>query len=266
MKNDLSLRRAAMAPAVRRDLARYAKHAPVDYDVDRGLERLTASLAVAAAAGSGSASAATGLKALAAKAIALPALQTLPALKVLAVCLVVGTAGTVAAVHASREEPPPVVAAAVTPARSPVPKEPPLHVAPPAPAEPATPPPAAPAPVVEHSEHRGPARVAPSLRAERRPERKDDARDLLLREEMSALVHLRELASRDPAAAVALAAEDDARYGRDDLYGEEREAIALVALAHSGRPDEARVRGRAFLALHPKSPFATLVRGVLAPQ
>jgi hypothetical protein len=86
-----------------------------------------------------------------------------------------------------------------------------------------------------------------------------------LHDEMVALVHLREVAAHDPVAAVALAAEDDARYGTDDVFGEEREAIAIVALGGCDRANEARTRGRAFLSLHPKSPFAARVRGVLTP-
>ena len=88
---------------------------------------------------------------------------------------------------------------------------------------------------------------------------REEAHDVGLREEMAALIRLRALAANDPAAAVTLAAEYDARYGKDDVFGEEREAIAVIALAESGHGDAARARGEAFLALHPRSPFAARV-------
>jgi hypothetical protein len=66
-------------------------------------------------------------------------------------------------------------------------------------------------------------------------------------------------------AAVGLAAEEDVRYGKGSFYAEEREAIAIDALARNGRTDEARARATAFLSLHAKRPFATRVRSVLTP-
>ena len=123
------------------------------------------------------------------------------------------------------------------------------------------------APASPPKQQKAPAAVAASVppRASAREEIHDDApprekaHDVGLREEMAALVRLRALAATDPAAAVTLATEYDARYGKDDVFGEEREAIAVIALAESGHGDAARARGEAFLALHPRSPFAARV-------
>lgn len=262
MKSDLSLRDdPSMPPALRRDLDRYTQGTMVAYDEERGFARLTASLALTSAAVCAP-SAATGVKAMMAKALALPGIH------VAVVSLAVAATGATAVTVASRaSRPTPMATVHVVPAQ--MPRMAP-HVALPShvdvasvvpddAVDPETLPLAPPATTVSA---KAPPRVAAPMRAEtlERP------RDVSLREAMAALIHLREVAATDPAAAVALAAQYETRYGKDDLYAEEREAIAIDALARSGRSESARARARAFLDLHPKSPFAALVRGALAPS
>jgi hypothetical protein len=257
MNDDRSFRDDPAVPlSIRRDLERYAQGTAVLYDKDRGLERLAASLAIASTAAAPSL--ATGLKTLATKVFA-------SGFHVVAVCVAIGAAGA-AIVHAEH---------ARLEAAAPVPVAPvPLATA--TPQKPAAPsagvasnPPeretvatattsSALAPTVTP---KAPVQVAKSLRHKTSAPTAGSS----LREEMSALLHLREVASSDPSAAVGLAAEEDARYGKGSFYAEEREAIAIDALARSGRTDEARARATAFLSLHAKSPFATRVRSVLAP-
>jgi hypothetical protein len=81
---------------------------------------------------------------------------------------------------------------------------------------------------------------------------------------MNALVHLREVAAVDPAAALRLADEYEAVHGSGGIFSEEREEIRILALARSGRRDDARARGEAFLERNPKSSFAAAVREVTA--
>jgi len=76
------------------------------------------------------------------------------------------------------------------------------------------------------------------------------------------LVHaarLRELAAVDPSAALREAAEGDRLFARGVL-GEEREAIAIGALAKLGRTQEVRARAARYLAAHPTGPLAEEVR------
>jgi hypothetical protein len=273
LRNDRRIR-----SVLRRDLDRYAEHATVGYDADRGLERLTASLAVASAVG-GAAIATTGLKGLAAKAL------TLPGLKVLALCFLVGAVGTAAAARIAQVEARPVRPAApalASPASSPAPASArrevvvPLPVPPPARAEPKRFVPESAEgtrvreeriPSVSPRVAQGTARAEPPAPPPAEPPAALPAETppAPLREQMAALARLREVAASDPAAAVSLAAADDARFGKGDLYAEEREAIAVVALAQSGRLDEARAKGARFLSAYPKSPFGARVRGALAP-
>jgi outer membrane protein assembly factor BamD (BamD/ComL family) len=58
----------------------------------------------------------------------------------------------------------------------------------------------------------------------------------------------------DPAAALA-AADDHARRFASGAYAEEREALAVQALARAGRTNEARARGERFRARYPRSLF-----------
>lgn len=78
-------------------------------------------------------------------------------------------------------------------------------------------------------------------------------------EEVRHLSELRRLAESDPRAAIRLADEGHRRFAGGALY-QEREAVAISALAGAGRADEARRRGERFLATFPKSPFADRVR------
>ena len=80
-----------------------------------------------------------------------------------------------------------------------------------------------------------------------------------LAQETARLAELRAAAASDPARALALAVETDRAFPRG-VFSEEREAIAVGALARLGRTSEARARAEAFLATHPKSPFAEGVR------
>ena len=81
-----------------------------------------------------------------------------------------------------------------------------------------------------------------------------------LREESRALAEARGLL-RAGAASAALARLDQmqAQFPRGAL-GEEREALALEALAGSGQSAAARARAQAFLALHPTSPYAATLQ------
>ena len=249
----------AFPPALRRDLDRYAQSTAVVYDEEQGLARLAASLAIASTAAA-TPSLATGLKTLATKALASPWFHAF------LVCVAVGAIGA-AIVHTEHAPerlmaPVPVAAHAARPksAEPAVPVGPPADVAP-EPPEPARVDPATTSPARPTATPKVSARPVASAR----PAAPAPAAGPSLHEEMSALLHLREVASGDPSGAVGLAAEDDARFGHGSFYAEEREAIAIDALAQSGRTEEARVHARAFLDLHPKSSFAAIVRGVLAP-
>lgn len=77
--------------------------------------------------------------------------------------------------------------------------------------------------------------------------------------EMAHLAELRALAGSDPARALALADEGHARFPKG-TFGQEREAIAISALARLGRTEQAQQRARAFLARHPESPFSESIQ------
>lgn len=80
-----------------------------------------------------------------------------------------------------------------------------------------------------------------------------------LAEETADLVRLRSLASADPAGALA-AADDGQRRFASGAFGEEREAIAIRALASLGRQAEARSRLERFAARYPKSVYLSRLR------
>lgn len=82
-------------------------------------------------------------------------------------------------------------------------------------------------------------------------------------EELALLVRIKQHAASDPAAAVALVDEGHRRFPRGSFY-QERESIAILALAQLGRVDEARPRARGFLDAHPQSPYAERLRGLVA--
>lgn len=80
--------------------------------------------------------------------------------------------------------------------------------------------------------------------------------------EMAHLSELRAVASAAPARAVVLADEGHQRFP-GGTFGQEREAIAISALARLGRTGEARARAEALLAKHPESPFAESIRAAV---
>jgi hypothetical protein len=264
MNDDRSLRGdPATPPSLRRDLDRFAQGTATAYDADRGLARLTASLALASAAGAPSWGA--RVKAFALKALSWPGLQ------VIAAIVMVGAAGTAVAVHASRERPAPIALVPHTSMSAPpaTPRPDPGPSDPGPPVEPATSEPRRPEPLVavspapaSHASAKAPSAGASSHRGGAPPA---PAHTDALHEEMLSVIRLREIAASAPEQAVGLAAESEARFGRDSIYAEERDAIAVTALARMGRADEARARARAFLDRHPNSPFAALVSGAVAP-
>jgi hypothetical protein len=80
---------------------------------------------------------------------------------------------------------------------------------------------------------------------------------------MQNLARARHVLATDPASALALA-EAGQREFSDGLFGEEREAIEVLALARLGRHREAAARGRRFLARHPRGPLSEQVRAAIA--
>ena len=128
------------------------------------------------------------------------------------------------------------------PAPAPSSPEPPATPAEPAPPAPAT---AAPAPP------RASAVAAPAASSSLSAER------LLLDQARSALT------AEQPDRALALLTDHVRRFPRPQL-GEEREALAIQALAASGRFDEARERGARFRASTPNSLFLPAVEATLA--
>lgn len=84
-------------------------------------------------------------------------------------------------------------------------------------------------------------------------------RAALLAEEVRHLAEVRGLAASDPAAAARAADEGHARFRGGQLY-QEREALAITALARAGRRALARQRAERFLQAFPRSPLAGSVR------
>ena len=104
------------------------------------------------------------------------------------------------------------------------------------------------APVIERSAHASPhAPAAPTS---------NPVDELALLQRADALV------DRDPGAALSLAREHATRFPRGQLV-QERERIAIRALAHAGRATEARTRGNAFLRRYPDSIYASPIRDLL---
>jgi hypothetical protein len=95
-------------------------------------------------------------------------------------------------------------------------------------------------------------------RADRRKAGPSAAEDLT-EAELAHAARLRALATVDPAAALREAAEGDRLFPRGVL-GEEREAIAIRALAKLGNAAVVRERAARYLAAHPTGPFAEEVR------
>jgi hypothetical protein len=102
-----------------------------------------------------------------------------------------------------------------------------------------------------------PARAATTARPTTNAPSGDDT----LSEETANLARLRAAARSDPALALFIANEGNRRFPRG-IFGQERESIAIDALARLGRTSEARARARAFLAAYPGGPYAEKVRKV----
>lgn len=120
------------------------------------------------------------------------------------------------------------------------------------PAKPQLPEPPAPAPA--------PAIEAASVRSEPQQEAADSASPS--RREIAQLVRIRALVERDPAAAVRLAERSEREFAHG-LLREERQALAIVALANSGARDAAARKARHYFARYPHSPMRELIEGAL---
>lgn len=81
-------------------------------------------------------------------------------------------------------------------------------------------------------------------------------------EELALLVRIKQKVSSDPAVALALVDEGHRRFPRGSFH-QERESIAVLALAQLGRGAEARARAKHFLDAHPQSPYAERLRGLV---
>jgi outer membrane protein assembly factor BamD (BamD/ComL family) len=84
----------------------------------------------------------------------------------------------------------------------------------------------------------------------------------LSRREIAQLVRLRALIERDPAAAYRLAKRAEREFPRG-ILAEERQALAIVALARSGAIERARTRAAVFFARYPQSPLRETVDAAL---
>jgi hypothetical protein len=214
-----------------RDALRIESERAVPFDVSVGLERLSDAIAAGAAPSATVAASSGAWK-----------------LKLL---LGGGAGGAVAAalvaVGISRSEPPPEPAPAA-PAAAAIESARPPPLPAPAASEPAVPiSPSASAPAQ-------PAVPAPRASA-------SDARARLA-EEVQHLAEVRRLAASNPAAAAKLADEGHRRFRAGMLY-QEREAVAISALARAGQSAAARARGERFLERFPKSPFAEQIRTIV---
>lgn len=110
---------------------------------------------------------------------------------------------------------------------------------------------AAPRPVIEP---RPAVSAAPTATAE------PESRETLLREESRLVGEARAALRRgDAAGALSMLETIRARFPGGGL-GQEREALAIEALARAGRRDEAKARAAAFVEAHPTSPFVTVVQ------
>jgi hypothetical protein len=220
------------APSVvRDDLARAADRSSTPFDAVRGLTALETAIRQAGPVASPSPSAAA--------AGATPTLAGAIATGTICGILAVGAAGLVSVLRDRRaagssalttSTAPPAEQAVALPAPLPAPAEPP-------PAPPATlhlPPQGGRVPIVD------PAPVA-------------SASELQL--EMDLLGRLRALEASDPRQALALAEAGRRRFS-PGFFVQEREVLAISALARLGLRSEARTRARAFLAAYPTSHFA----------
>lgn len=113
---------------------------------------------------------------------------------------------------------------------------------------------ASPAPVTAKSTLRAAGRGNVTLRTERPADADDD-----VREELAQMVRIRRLVEQEPAAGLALAEEGQRKFARGYLV-EEREGLAIVALARLGRREEAQARAARFFDRYPKSALVDRIR------
>jgi len=95
---------------------------------------------------------------------------------------------------------------------------------------------------------------------EMEPPRQAEATDSL--SELRAIAVARNLLDRDPEAALGVIDKLRRDYPRG-YFVEEREALAVLALARAGQTGAARQQAAAFLRVFPNGPFSDRVRAVL---
>jgi hypothetical protein len=222
---------------LRRDLAN-ARAADLDYDVDAAVARFEAGLANPAT----------------------PATEAAAGVKSGATWWIVGGGAVSAAALAwsvGRDS----TSARVEPVSPTVVQSPASE--PPRASEPPTPPPSIAAPT-EARKAMVPAAPTPT-RKPRAPAASSAASppdDDTLAREMAATAAAKRALASDPARALELVAAANREFGKS-VYAEDREGIAVLALARLGRDAEALARGKAYLAAHPKGSYADRIRDVL---
>ena len=82
-----------------------------------------------------------------------------------------------------------------------------------------------------------------------------------LEAETNHLVELRKVATSDPSRALTLCDEGDRRFNTG-VFGVEREAIRIIALAELGRDAQAAARAKRFLERYPRGPLAQRLRAI----
>ncbi|HET6585537.1 MAG TPA: hypothetical protein VFG69_18890 [Nannocystaceae bacterium] len=233
----------ATSSTLRRDLSN-ARAAVPDYDVAAGVARFEASLASLPATDDAPAG---GEPIAAAKTSTTWWILGGSAVAAAAVAWSIGRDPVREPIAAEREAPAVVEPRASEPAPASAPIEPPPLVTPPAPT-----PPVAELPASSVARKRSPAK-SPAPR-----ESDDDA----LAREMAATAAAKRALATDPARALELVAAADREFP-GSVYEEDREGIAVLALAKLGHSDRARVRGEAYLSAHPKGSYADRIRSVL---
>lgn len=109
----------------------------------------------------------------------------------------------------------------------------------------------------------GPSRASEAAVASARDQHPSSATPAVsdLQLEMDLVARMRAAEPGDPSQALMLAEEGRRRFP-GGFFAQEREALAIEALARLGRKAEATERARAFLASYPKSHFAERLRGL----
>jgi hypothetical protein len=230
-----------LSEALREDLSAARDGADVSYDEAEGLERLRATIGAGTGPGPGTGSGTGTGTALGGKAL-----------------LVGGAAVAIAAAVvgiALQRSAPPATAPALRTAPSAASSEPVPAPAPAAsddlptlslsalPVESASPPSPKPSASVESAEDR-------------------------LRAEMAQLAEVRAASGSNPARALALANDGHQKF-KGGVFYQEREALAISALARLGRSAEARSRAQTFVRAFPRGPYTERVRaetGLTAPE